>query len=66
MKSLVYLIGLVLLSSVAFAQTTGLMGYDRGGSGMDMIIGLVYFAVGAFIFSAIFWLTHNWLAKNKK
>jgi len=67
MKSLVYLIGLVLLSSVAFAQTTGLMGYDRGGSGMDgMLIGLVYFAVMAFIFSAIFWLTHNWLAKNKK
>ena len=27
---------------------------------------LFYFAVAVFIFSAIFWLTHNWLVKHKK
>lgn len=27
---------------------------------------LFYFVVAAFVFSAIFWLTHNWLVKHKK
>ncbi|TKJ17551.1 hypothetical protein CEE44_03380 [Candidatus Woesearchaeota archaeon B3_Woes] len=27
---------------------------------------LFYFAVAVFIFSVIFWLTHNWLVKHKK
>jgi len=30
------------------------------------ILKLVYIAMGAFIISSIFWLTRNWLVKNKK
>ena len=66
MKKLIYPVTLVLLSSVAFAQTTGLMHYaDKGMSG-GPIVAFVFFAIMSFIFSVIFWLTHNWLAKSKK
>ncbi len=41
------------------------MAYGMMGSGMG-IYGLVYFVLASFIFSAIFWLTYNWLAKGKK
>ena len=30
------------------------------------LLGLIWFALAAFVFSAIFWLTHNWLVKSKK
>ncbi len=30
------------------------------------LIGLVWFALVAFAFSVVFWLTHNWLVKGKK
>lgn len=64
MKKLVYPVMFVLLSTFAFAQT-GLMHYKETGSGSNMLMGLVYFAAMAFIFSVIFWLTHNWLAKKR-
>ena len=41
----------------------GVMGGGMFGTGL---YGLIYLAIGAFIFSIIFWLTHNWLVKGKK
>ena len=64
MKKLVYPAMLVLLSSFAWAQT-GLMHFTKPEGGVD-IMKFVYFAIMAFIFSVIFWLTHNWLSKYKK
>ncbi|MBW2973871.1 hypothetical protein KY346_05785 [Candidatus Woesearchaeota archaeon] len=65
MKKLVYPIMLVLLSTFALAQSTGLMHYSGKGSGLDLMM-FVYWAVMAAIFSIIFWLTYKWLIKNKK
>ncbi len=42
-----------------------IMAYGMMSSGM-FGIGLVYFAIWAFLFSAIPWLTHNWLVNPKK
>ena len=44
------------------------MAYGMMSTGMGAwsLYGLVYFIVIAFIFSVIFWLTHNWLVKGKK
>ena len=36
------------------------------GTMMGGSFGLVYFALVAFIFSVIFWLTHNWLVKKRR
>ncbi len=30
------------------------------------VLGIVYKLLAAFVFSVIFWLTHNWLVKGKK
>ncbi len=67
MKRILYPLMLVLLSTFAWAQTTGLMHYKDGGmgGGSGMLVGLLYFAVGSLIFSVIFWLTHNWLMKKR-
>ena len=46
----------------------GMMGgYGYGASWMIGIwlLCLIGFAVGSFVFSAIFWLTYNWLSKEK-
>ncbi len=64
MKKLVYPVMFVLLSTFAFAQT-GLMHYSGEKAGINLMA-FVYFAVMAFIFSVIFWLTHNWLVKKKR
>ncbi|MCX6707154.1 MAG: hypothetical protein NT001_03360 [Candidatus Woesearchaeota archaeon] len=29
------------------------------------ILGLIFFVIASFAFSAIFWLTYNWLVKDK-
>lgn len=44
------------------------MGYDMMGSkGVAWgLLKLVYFVLGTFIFSVIFWATHVWLVKGKK
>ncbi|NQU78301.1 hypothetical protein HQ545_00880 [Candidatus Woesearchaeota archaeon] len=42
----------------------GMMG-GAGWFGMG-ILGLLYFMIGALVFSVIFWLTHNWLVKPHK
>lgn len=67
-KKIVYPLMLVLLSSFAWAQSTatGLMHQKMPGMQSAGFVGLMYFIVGCFIFSAVFWLTHNWLVKNKK
>ena len=44
-------------------------GYEMMGStGMAgmLFFSIVYFSLVAFVFSLIFWLTHNWLVKDKK
>lgn len=42
-------------------------GYNRGYGMVGYgLLKLVYIAVGAFIVSLIFWLTRNWLVKNRK
>lgn len=44
-----------------------MMGYGgMMGWGIGMGFGLVYFALAAFVFSAIFWWTYNWLVKGDK
>jgi hypothetical protein len=42
----------------------GMMG-SYGGFGSS-IYKVLYFAIATFIFSAIFWLTHNWLVQQPK
>lgn len=46
------------------------MVYDMMGYGMMSYFGgfyaLVYFALAAFVFSVIFWWTHNWLVVGNK
>ena len=38
-----------------------------GGYGVAWsVLKLVYFILASFIFSLIFWLTHEWLARQKK
>ncbi|MBU2637892.1 MAG: hypothetical protein KJ955_02880 [Nanoarchaeota archaeon] len=44
-----------------------MMGYDgMMGWGFGMGFGIAYFALAAFVFSIIFWLTYNWLVKGEK
>ena len=40
----------------------GMMG--DGGLAMGFY-GLAFFAIASFVFSAIFWWTHNWLVKDR-
>jgi uncharacterized membrane protein len=42
----------------------GMMG-GSGWFGMGLL-GLIYLAIGAFVFSVVFWLTHNWLVPKRK
>lgn len=65
MKKILYLVFLILLSSSVLADLGDMMGYGMMGTGMFSLFGLIYLAIGAFIFSAIFWLTHNWLVKKR-
>ena len=69
MKKLVYslIAALLLFAVVASAH----MKYYGGRYGMmaagasGMVCGLIYFAIGAFVFSVIFWWVHNWMTKKK-
>ena len=70
MKKTAFVLALLSALPVAFADT-GMMGdYGMMGTGFGGMFGygllwLVYFALAAFIFSVIFWWTHNWLAKKR-
>ena len=57
------LIGLFLLSIVLgfFGFGYGMM----GGIGMGLY-GVIWFAIAAFVFSVIFWLTYRWIVKGNK
>lgn len=64
--------GMVMISSIAIA-VGDMMGFGSGygmmsGAGMFgmSLLGLIYLALGAFVFSVIFWLTYKWLVKDKK
>ena len=65
MKRIIYPLMLVLLSSFAWAQTTGLMHYKSGSTGGSGILMLLYFTVGCLIFSVVFFLSLNWLVKKR-
>ncbi len=68
MKKLLYAVISVLMVSSVLADG-GMMDFHIVGGGMfgGWLLGIIYFAIGAFIFSVIFWLTYNWLVKcNKK
>ncbi|HDH28084.1 MAG TPA: hypothetical protein ENH13_03020 [Euryarchaeota archaeon] len=59
---------LLMFSSIAAADT-GMM--DSGGLGMGgmlamSIYGLIYIAIAAFVFSAVFWWTYKWMVKDAK
>jgi hypothetical protein len=69
----------MLFAMIVFALPTVIADYgDMHGPGMmggywtggwmigGWLLGLLYMAIAAFIFSVIFWLTHNWLVKAKK
>lgn len=71
MKKFIIFSALVLLSTPQIASAdAGFMDYGMMGgySGMGIfgmgLVGLIYFAIGAFVFSVIFWLTHNWISKK--
>ncbi len=73
MKKILILPFLIALSSTAVLAQYGMMGnYDgygmMGGLGFfgAALLGLVYLAIASLVFSTVFWLTHNWLVKEKK
>jgi hypothetical protein len=69
MKKILALLGTLVTCSTFVSADFGDMmdGFGMMGGSFGMgIYGAIYFAIGAFIFSAIFWLTHNWLANCKK
>jgi len=70
MKRLIYPTIIVILSSSALADAGDMMGSGMMMGNFGMMGGGLYsivcFALAVFIFSIIFWLTHNWLVKNKK
>jgi hypothetical protein len=47
-----------------FGNNNMMGGYGVGGFLGMGVIGLIYFAIAAFIFSVIFWLTYKWLIKK--
>lgn len=67
MRKLILLITTLLTIPAALADGWDMMGgYGMMGWGVGSFIGLVYFAIFSFVFSAIFWWTYKWLAKEKK
>ncbi len=44
---------------MAMMDYSGMMGW-----GLGMGFSIVYFALAAFVFSVIFWLTYNWIVRN--
>jgi hypothetical protein len=67
-KTLTYTFLLASLAPAVMADDGDMMsGMMMGGGVYGMgVLGFVYFALAAFIFSIIFWATHNWLVKGKK
>ena len=62
---------IVLLMPLVLADYEGMMdntGYGMMGSygGWFGLIGILWLALAAFVVSAIFWLTYNWLVKGTK
>lgn len=61
------LFSLLMFSSIAAADT-GMMdsGLGMGGMLAMSIYGLIYIAIAAFVFSAVFWWTYKWMVKDAK
>jgi len=66
MKKIFYPLVFVLASPAVFADWGMMDGYGMMGYGGMGVFGVVYFALAAFVFSLIFWLTHNWIVPKKK
>ncbi len=49
-----------VLADWGMMGSTGMMGSGMG------IYGVIYFALAAFVFSVIFWMTHNWIVPKRK
>ncbi len=65
MKKTIFLLGWMVMLSPAVLADWGMMGSGTMGYGMG-IYKVIYFALAAFVFSVIFWLTHNWIVPKKK
>jgi len=67
-KAIISILGAAIVASPAVLADFGDMmgGYGMMGSGTMGLFGIVYFALAAFVFSAIFWLTYNWIVPKKK
>lgn len=68
-KTIATLLSVAAIIPAVLADMGQMMGYGMIGSagtfGMSLL-GVLYFVLMAFVFSAIFWGTHNWLVKKKK
>jgi uncharacterized membrane protein len=65
-KILALLATLIAYSTFVSADVGDMMGMGMMGTFGMSLYKAIYFALAAFIFSVIFWLTHNWLASCKK
>ena len=71
MKKLVLATAALSIMPAVLADYGDMMGEGHmigwtGGSYWMSLAGVIFFAIAAFLFSIIFWATHNWLVKGKK
>ena len=69
MKKLISLVGAVIANLGIVKADTGCSMMWGGTSmmgGFSGIYSVVLFAVFAFLFSVIFWLTHKWITESKR
>ncbi len=71
MKKTILLWIMALTIPIVLADYDGMMGYGMMGNygygGIIMgLLGIVWFALAAFVFSAIFWSTYKWIMKSNK
>jgi len=65
-KTIISIFGVFALAASPVLADWGMMeGYGMMSGGMGLFR-IVYFALAAFVFSAIFWLTHNWIVPKKR
>jgi len=68
MKKAILGLSTLAVLPVVSAQMTGNFGstmMDGSRGWLSPLVGLVFFAVASFVFSVVFWLTYNWLAKKR-
>ncbi len=66
-KTIISILGVAAAASPAVFADWGMMGSTgMMGSGTMGLLSVIYFALAVFVFSVIFWLTHNWIVPKKK